>query len=265
MEEKYNILLVDDEELAIRGIEKGIYWDRLAVEKVFKAHSVETAKRIMANYRIHILLTDIDLVNDTGINLLRWVRQEQQEIECIFFTCHAEFGYVQEALRLGARDFLLKPVSYDKLEALIHQVIQGIKEQGRRRQQYSVMDEMLRESDRSRENQTIAEIKEYIMQNLAADIRREELANKVNFSVSYMGRLFREKEGMTISDYIMGQRINMAKHLLSVTELSITDIANRTGFDYHSYFTRCFKRETGMTPNQYRAEQRANDCGLEDV
>lgn len=265
MRELYNILIVDDEELAIRGIEKGVNWDKLPIDKVFKAHSVETAKRIMGNYQISILLTDIDLVNDTGINLLRWIREEQKNVECIFFTCHAEFEYAQEALRLGARDFLLKPIPYDKLEILIANTVNDLSMKKQQKEKYSIMDEMVKDSNQDKESQIVNEIKEYIMRNLARDIRREELANIVHYSVSYISKVFKERENVSVADYIFNQRLVMAKHLLRVTELSITEIADRTGFGYHSYFTKRFKEATGETPQQYRMKIREDDIGLDDL
>lgn len=262
MSDNYNILIVDDEELAIRGIENGVHWDALKIEKIFKTHSAETAKRIIQDYDIHILLTDIELGGSSGIELLEWVRENVAEVICIFFTCHAEFEYAQKAIRLGVKDYLLKPIPYDKLENCIREAIQQLDDKKDKEDKYAFLDDIVKEKSDEKISMAIQQVKLYIAKNLAYDIRREDLAQLVNFSTSYLGKIFKEQEGISLTDYILSQRLKMAKYLLKVTELSVTDIALRTGFTYHSYFTRYFKKATSYTPLQYREISRKEELDL---
>ncbi len=261
---KYNILIVDDDELALRGIEKGVDWDTLAIDKIFKTHSAVTGKRILNDYKIHILLSDIELPGDNGLDLVAWVRKNKPEIICIFFTCHAEFYYAQEALRLGAMDYILKPIPYDKLWQCVSQAIKTLDERQEQKEKYAIIDQITREQGEKKIDDAIHRVKMYIMQNLESSIKREELAALVNFSPSYLGKIFKEKEGVSLTDYILEQRIVVAKQLLKVTELPITDISMRTGFSYPSYFTRAFKKATGITPLEYRENIRGEDPFLDD-
>lgn len=58
--------------------------------------------------------------------------------------------------------------------------------------------------------------------------------------------------------YITGKRISLAKELLEHTELSIQEVADRTGYGDYYQFNRVFKRETDTTPSRYREEHKAN-------
>ena len=89
---------------------------------------------MLTTYEVDIVLTDIEMPEGSGLELIRWVKENKPEIACIFYTCHAEFSYAQEALRLGAVDYLLKPIPYDELEEILRKTIEMLKQSKQRRQ-----------------------------------------------------------------------------------------------------------------------------------
>ena len=115
----YNLLIVDDEEIAIKGIVHGIDWTDMPIEKVFEAIDVEEAKEIFKHNTIHLLLSDIDMPNENGIALLQWVRETSPKTETIFLSGHADFKYAQDALKLDSFDYLLKPVDHQVLKSTL--------------------------------------------------------------------------------------------------------------------------------------------------
>ena len=68
----------------------------------------------------------------------------------------------------------------------------------------------------------------------------------------YISRLFKQINGMGISEYISLERINKAKDLLVTTSDSMQNIATATGFDTAQYFSLVFKKTTGVSPSEYR-------------
>ena len=269
MVSNYNILIVDDEELAIRGIERGVHWEKLKIDKVFKTHTFETAKRILKVHPIHILLSDIELAGDSGIELVRWARKEFPDLICIFFTCHAEFSYAQEAIKLGAVDYLLKPIPYEQLENLLEKTLERLEETEKEKKQFEIVNrlsgvEMAEESEETSKKK-IENVKKYIMENLSEELNRDTLAVIANYSPSHLTKLFKLQEGISLSDYIMKQRIDMAKYLLNATNLPVSEIGMRVGFDYPSYFASCFKKAEGMTPQKYRDTLKVDIPGLDDI
>lgn len=115
----FSILIVDDEVHAVRGIELGLDWAKLGIEEVYTANSLKQAQDVMKGQRVDLLLTDIDMPGGSGLDLLRWVREQQPEVEAIFLTCHSDFAYAQEAIHLKSLDYLLKPIDYTKLAKAI--------------------------------------------------------------------------------------------------------------------------------------------------
>ena len=78
------------------------------------------------------------------------------------------------------------------------------------------------------------------------------LAEHVGLSPEYLSSKFKRETGLTVSAYISRARIGEAKAMLRFSDLSIGEIAAQLSFSSQSYFQTAFKRETGMTPQQYR-------------
>ncbi|MDQ1914129.1 response regulator [Paenibacillus sp. GD4] len=119
-----NLIIVDDEPLAIRSVMNAIDWSKLGIEHVYDANSVKQAKDRFAEHRIGIMLCDIEMPKESGLELLAWVREHHPSTVSLFLTCHADFRYAKEAIRLGSLDYLLKPTPPDELEAAIRKAIE---------------------------------------------------------------------------------------------------------------------------------------------
>ncbi|MDO5425049.1 MAG: response regulator [Eubacteriales bacterium] len=98
----------------------------------------------------------------------------------------------------------------------------------------------------------IAAVKAYIHSHLEEKLDRDTLAAKVYLSPDYLSHCFKRQTGVSLTNYIIGERIEEAKRLLSKKDLNIRDIAISCGFQNISYFTRQFKKSTGMTPREFR-------------
>lgn len=119
-----NMLIVDDDAIVVKDLESSIDWKKLNIDQVFTANNIRQAKDIFKNNHIDILLCDIEMPQGNGLDLLRWVKENSKSTESIFITCHADFGYAKEAIRLGCLDYILKPAQYEELEAAIARAIQ---------------------------------------------------------------------------------------------------------------------------------------------
>lgn len=95
---------------------------------------------------------------------------------------------------------------------------------------------------------------EYINNNIYNEITIDDICTKVHMSKYHFCRKFKNATGLTVMDYILKTRIVLAKNMLTKEKASVTEISNRCGFSSVSYFSRVFKRETGITPLKYRNE-----------
>ncbi len=97
---------------------------------------------------------------------------------------------------------------------------------------------------------------EYMQYNYSEPLTLADIAKAAHLSVSRLAHLFREQMGITIVDYLTNIRINHAKRMLLTTEDNCTRICYEVGYNNQSYFTRVFKQITGLTPRQFRAENK---------
>ncbi|WP_054028236.1 helix-turn-helix domain-containing protein [Bacillus sp. FJAT-28004] len=120
----YNLLVVDDEEIAIRGIVDGIDWSTLPIANIYTAIDAEEAQAMLTAHTIHIILSDIDMPNQSGIDLLEWVNEHSPSSVTIFLTGHADFKYAQQAVQLDCFDYLLKPIDHNALKACVNEALE---------------------------------------------------------------------------------------------------------------------------------------------
>lgn len=105
----------------------------------------------------------------------------------------------------------------------------------------------------SRHIELVATLVEYINQHLAEDLSLSTLAEYVNYSEYYVGRIFKSVTNYTLTNYIIEKRISKAMSYLQ-TDMSITEAAEKSGFNNYSYFYKTFRKYTGMNPADYKQQ-----------
>lgn len=98
----------------------------------------------------------------------------------------------------------------------------------------------------------------YIRQNIDSDIMVSELASRVGRNPEYLTRIFKKSTGYSLKKFIDMEKMDVAKQLLTTTNLPITSISGHAGYANYSNFTRSFKQIVGCTPTEYR-ELEKND------
>ena len=105
----------------------------------------------------------------------------------------------------------------------------------------------------SMEDHLVREARRLISANAGINFRVAHLCRSLGYSKSYLSRLFREQTGETLAAYAMKKRIGEAKRLIREGDMNFAEISDTLGFDNPQYFSRTFKRLTGMTPTEFRA------------
>lgn len=98
----------------------------------------------------------------------------------------------------------------------------------------------------------IFKITAYVKNNYMKKITLDDIADNVYLSRTYISRIFKEEMKVTLTKYINKIRIDKSKQLLLDSSLSLADVANLTGFDDQSYYSKTFRSITGMSPGRYR-------------
>lgn len=124
-----NALLVDDDYFVVTALEKKIDWPALGIESVFTANNVAQAREILEQSPVHILVSDIEMPQGSGLELLAWIREKNYGVQAIFLTNYADFNYAQKAIELQSFEYFLKPIEFDKLMLILQKAVHRAKEQ----------------------------------------------------------------------------------------------------------------------------------------
>lgn len=98
----------------------------------------------------------------------------------------------------------------------------------------------------------IQSVKEYIAENLSETLTVCKLAEITNMSASHFSRVFKQQTGFSPYDYILNSRLNRAKYLLQVTDMTVASIAYEIGFNSESNFIYFFTENEGISPGKFR-------------
>ena len=247
------ILIVDDQPDVVNAEKEGVDWNRIGVETILTAYSVPDAERLLLDKKVDVLLCDIEMPPRSGLELLNMIRERKMETRCIFLSAHAEFIYVQEAIRLGGFDYILQPAPYSEIEAAVIRAIEDIKEKKPEVHETKTSQTMDGDSYTG-SSSPVASAIDYIRRNLDRDISRSEIAEAIYLNPEYLSRLFKKETGIALNEFIVREKIEQAKSMLKGTNIPVSLIALKMGYTNFSYFSQVFKRHTGLSPLEYRQQ-----------
>ncbi|MCI8389493.1 MAG: AraC family transcriptional regulator [Roseburia sp.] len=258
------LLIVNDAIPVTESMKEDIEWKRYGIDDVLTAYNVDEAKAAIGKQRIDVLLCDIEMPGQNGLELIRWIRKSQLDIECILLTCHADFSYARDAVALGCQDYLLIPASYEDIGAVVQKVVSRCLEKDEHRQLMEYGKNWLHdqqaivsapaESMRS-PKESVEECVSYLMQYLTREeLSVQEIAAHCCLSPIYLNRIFKKEKGISISQYIIREKMALAARLLEHPASQASVVANQVGYPNYSYFSATFKKYYGCTPSQYREQ-----------
>ena len=97
---------------------------------------------------------------------------------------------------------------------------------------------------------------DYIERNLKRGISLEDVANHVNISTYYLSKIFKKEMGVNFITYVTDRKMDLAKEMLVNTDIPVLNIALDLAYNEANYFSKAFKKKTGLTPSEYREKYR---------
>lgn len=249
------VLIVDDDNLVRMGLRNSLPWGKygMVVSGVFS--NGEKALEFLSENEVDLALLDLEMPGMTGLELLRNIRTDYPEVACVILTMHQDFNFVQEALRQGALDYVLKvelePESFNEVLGRI----KGRMQQAGHASAEKPEPVYVLEGDRD----CSAEIYKCIQQavhvihtEMGVHLNSADVARRVSMSRSYFCLCFKKIVGRSFNDYFRHVRIEQAKEMLKNSRSSVKWIASACGFSDERYFSTIFRQYTGQLPRDFR-------------
>jgi two-component system response regulator YesN len=253
------VLIVDDDNLARWGLKQSLPWDCHDMKVAGDAGNVDMALQFIKANPVDLVIVDLEMPGLSGIELLKIIGRSYPKISCVVLTMHQDFQYVQEAIRLGALDYILKvELDPQNFGVVLERIRQRMKNTGHLN--HDTLDD---QSDWDKElgddAQCSSEVRACIVK--AVKIIHEEstvhlnavdVAQRVNMSRSYFSSCFKKLVGKPFNEYFRQVRMEQAKVMLLNSKKSIQWIASACGFTDVKYFSQIFKQYAGKIPRDYR-------------
>ncbi|MGG6310658.1 response regulator transcription factor [Paenibacillus macerans] len=233
------VLTVDDEPLILSGLVKIVREVAPVGTEVREALNAYEALEAMRDYMPDVTITDLNMPEKNGFELIEEARQGGWCDRFIILTGYDEFEYVRRALRAGVVDYLLKPIDKNEIASLLERV----------------RGELPNVSD-SEYTCHARRILAYMEIHFRKDLSLDHLADLMNLHPNYISSLFKKETGHTFVNYLNMMRIQEARRLLTTkSDLPVSAIGQQVGYDNKHYFAKVFKKYTGTTPGAYRKSE----------
>ncbi|GGF73630.1 DNA-binding response regulator [Paenibacillus albidus] len=247
------IMIVEDEEVIRKGILDLISRGAPDFRVVKEAHHGREALEYLNHNVVDAIITDIRMREMDGLQMVEKLRSQYETLPVIIVSGYGDFGYAQKALQQGVTDYLLKPVDRKAFMTSLNKIRLALHPGEEQTDAPSAGNTTETGTPNDSEGRRlIHKLKAYIQAHPGEDLRLQTLSERVHLNSSYLSQLFKQTEGINLSDYIAEMRIREACRLLRTTGLKIYDVARLSGYQSPKHFMLVFKQHTGLTPSSYR-------------
>ena len=249
------IIIVEDEDIIRNGLVHTIDWLSMGCVVIADAANGQEGLEKILELSPDIVISDIKMPIMNGIDMIKSA-MEKIQFKSLLLTSYAEFDYAKKAIELRVSDYLLKPVSEEKIRSSIEKV---------NRELYGTRKtaESLRKSEEeanilnnyllgdSGKNYYVKISLEKIRDHFAERISIESVAEELGVSASYLSRKFKEITNHTFLELLNEHRIQQSVKLLNTGKFRVSEIGEKVGFNEYKHFYAVFKKFTGLTPSDF--------------
>lgn len=234
------LLIAEDEDMIRNGMEKYIRLHTDRFDRIYPAKNGQEALDIIFQHRPELMLLDVHMPVKSGIEVMKEASNAKILPETIILSGYEEFKYAQQALNYGARAYMLKPSRSSEILQKLCELADEI--EGK--------EEPAEES--SAPPSIVNKAREYVEEYYAEELTLQRVAEAVGISSSYLSSLFSQHLGCGFIDYLNKIRIDHACDYLKQHYFKTYEIAYKVGYRDEKYFSRVFKKVTGMSPSEYK-------------
>ena len=261
----YRAVIIDDEKWVIKSL-IAILNKHPNLEIVGEAYNGPSGLDLITRNKPDIVFIDIKMPGFGGLEILQKVNELDLPSVCIIISGHAEFAYAQKAMSQNAIGYCLKPFSPAEINDALERAYRIIEEkrsgttsgiEKKLMHDINSLEDISAEAV-STENEIVKKILACIHKRFDKNISIQQLAQECNVNANYASQLFNQEVGEKFNLYLTKLRLDKAQQLLRETNLPVSNIASMSGYNDYFYFAKVFKKSIGMTPKEYRSQERTN-------
>lgn len=238
--EGYSLLIADDEQTIRENVLRYMQKHTTQFSQIYSAADGREALDCILRCKPTVMLIDIQMPGKTGLEVMRDAQAAGVCPKTIILSGYDNFSYAQQALRMGAVDYMLKPCRSSELLQKLESLVCASAAQPD-------------ETEIVSGGQIMQQAVRYCREHMHEDIHLADVAAEVSVNAAYLSRLFSKHAGGFV-DYLNKLRIEAACGYILEGHLKLYEIAYAVGFLDEKYFSKVFKRTTGKSPSEFRAK-----------
>ncbi|MDO4293183.1 MAG: response regulator [Eubacteriales bacterium] len=249
----YHVFLADDEPWALAILKNLIEWNEYGFAVSGEAEDGRQAMERIERMKPDLILSDIRMPGMDGLTLLERLREKGIKSQVLLVSGYTDFEYARRALQLGCAGYLVKPVEEkDLIEAL--ERVRARLDEASGQETDPGMDQGMDQEGYVSEKQQVQQMVQYIQEHYAEGLTLQVLAERFGKCETYISSQIKKRTGKGFTEHLTEVRIQKAQELLQSTNDSIESVAARVGYPDYYYFTKVYKKTTGISPAAYRKQ-----------
>lgn len=237
-----NIVIIDDEPKIRNGLTKLLLTHYNLRHNIISFGDSGLALNYLEVNPVDLLFTDIRMPGINGLELIKKLRDANKDVMIVIISGYSDFTYAQKAIELGVKRYLTKPTNPSDLFSVVDEIERDLED--KRIKEDSVNIEV--------SNMIVKKAIENIARNFTKPISLKTISEELYISPNYLCRLFKDKMGTNLSDYIADYRMKKAKKYLLDIKYKVSEVSEMVGYNDTKYFSSTFKKLYGISPIEFR-------------
>ena len=245
----YRVMIVEDDKTNQRFYEKLKVWEEEGFVIAGQASHGKEALALMEQNEYDFYLVDVMMPVMNGLEFLQELKNRGVDAPKIIASNYNEFEYVRQGMKLGAMDYLLKPITEDALR----ECLQSVREELWESRDVKIMEQIFKACGADTESGFTKKLIAYFAEH-TRDLNLKDISDEFLLSKDYFGKLFKRQMNENFNQFVLKYKMEYACYLLKDTDDRIYEISDALGYKTTDYFSKLFKEYTGQTPAGYRKD-----------
>ena len=245
----YRVMIVEDDKTNQRFYEKLKVWEEEGFVIAGQASHGKEALALMEQNEYDFYLVDVMMPVMNGLEFLQELKDRGVDAPKIIASNYNEFEYVRQGMKLGAMDYLLKPITEDALR----ECLQSVREELWESRDGKIMEQIFQACGSDTESGFTKKLMAYFAEH-TRDLNLKDISDEFLLSKDYFGKLFKRQMNENFNQFVLKYKMEYACYLLKDTDDRIYEISDALGYKTTDYFSKLFKEYTGQTPAGYRKD-----------
>ncbi len=242
------IVIVEDEQRARRGLKNLITSMGEPYRVVGEAADGRAGCELIRRVNPDVVFTDIRMPVMDGLNMIQALNEWGVKTCFVILSAYEEFGLARQAISLGVKEYMVKPVTYDEMEEVLERLLR--QQEGKLRKKREPLASQYPEA-----HLLVIKALGIIESSYALRITQEEIAQRLHVTPEYFSSLFHRDVAESFPKFVNKYRIEVARELL-LEGVSHREVPYQVGFADGKYFNKVFKDIAGESVTDFLRKHR---------